>query len=103
MKIRKGDTVTMLAGKDSGKKGVVERTIPARLRVVVSGLNIVKRHKKPRKQGEKGQIIDVPSSVDISNVALVCPSCSKVSRVGYLLDEATGKKNRFCKKCNATL
>lgn len=103
MKIKKGDTVAMLAGKDSGKKGVVERTIPARLRVVVAGLNTVKRHKKPRKQGEKGQIIDMPSSVDISNVALVCPSCAKIARVGYTVDEKTKKKNRFCKKCNATL
>ncbi len=103
MKIRKGDTVAMLAGKDSGKKGIVERTIPTRLRVVVAGLNTVKRHKKPRKQGEKGQIMDVPSAVDVSNVALVCPSCSKIARVGYVIDEKTGKKNRSCKKCNAIL
>ena len=83
MKIKKGDTITMLAGKDSGKRGVVERTIPARLRVVVSGLNIVKRHKKPKKQGEKGQIIDIPNSVDVSNVGLVCPSCKCCSRRIY--------------------
>lgn len=103
MKIRKGDTVVMLAGKDAGKKGVVEKTIPACLRVIVSGLNIVKRHKKPRKQGEKGQIIDIPNAVDVSNVALVCPSCSKSVRIGYSIDGESGKKSRFCKKCNVTL
>lgn len=103
MKIRKGDTVAMLAGKDSGKKGVVERTIPARLRVVISGLNTVKRHRKPKKQGEKGQIVDMPNSVDVSNVAIVCPSCDKIARIGYKLDEKSGEKSRFCKKCNVTL
>lgn len=101
MKIKKGDTVTMLAGKDSGKKGVVEKTIPASLKVVVAGLNIVKRNRKPRKQGEKGQLIEMPSAVDVSNVAFTCPSCKKATRVGYRADAESGKKNRFCKKCNA--
>lgn len=103
MKIRKGDTVAMLAGKDVGKSGIVEKTIPARLRVVISGLNKVKKHKKPRKQGEKGQIVDVSSAVDVSNVGLVCPACSKIVRVGYTVNTQSGEKNRFCKKCNVAL
>lgn len=102
MKIRKGDNVIMLAGKDTGKKGIVERTVPSRSAVVVAGLNLVKHHRKPRKQGEKGQIVEAPRSVDVSNVALVCPACGKATRIGYVIS-AEGKKNRICKKCNATV
>lgn len=102
MKIKKGDTIIMLAGKDSGKKGVIEKTIPTQAKVVVTGLNIVKRNRKPRKQGEKGQLVEMPSAVDVSNVAFVCPACQKSTRIGYRIDTASGKKDRFCKKCNAT-
>ena len=93
----------MLAGKDRAKKGVVERSVPSRNRLVVAGLNLVKRHRKPRKQGEKGSIVEMPNSVDVSNVAIVCPSCQKVARIGYSVDAEKGEKTRKCKKCQATL
>lgn len=93
----------MLSGKDRAKKGVVERVLPARGRVVVAGLNLVKRHRRPRKQGEKGSIVEAPGAVDSSNVAVVCPSCGKSTRVGYVVSAEDGKKSRQCKKCQATL
>lgn len=101
MKIQKGDTVKICSGKDTGKTGVVESVRSDHSRVVVSGCNMVKRHRKPRKQGEKGQILEIASPLHISNVSLVCPSCKKIVRVGYQLREK--KKQRFCRKCNALL
>ena len=91
----------MLAGKDSGKTGKVLQAVPQDSKVVVEGLNIMKKHSKPRKQGEKGQRIEVPRKVQISNVMLICPKCAKPTRVGYkLLD---GKKQRICKKCQGEI
>lgn len=103
MRIKKGDTIVMLTGKDRAKKGTVERVLPVKERLIVAGLNMVKRHRKPRKQGEKGSIVEVPGSVNVSNVAMVCPSCQKVTRVGYVVDVESGKKSRQCKKCRAVL
>lgn len=101
MKIKKNDLVKMLAGKDSGKTGKVLQAVPQDGKVVVEGLNIIKKHSKPRKQGEKGQRIEVPRKVQISNVMLICPKCAKPTRVGYkLLD---GKKQRICKKCQGEI
>lgn len=96
MKIKKGDKVKILLGKDRGKEGKVEFVLGKDSRVFVGGANLYKRH--VRKMGEiKGGIIDIPKSLDISNVALICPNCTKVTRVGY---EKTGDtKVRVCKKC----
>lgn len=90
----------MLAGKDRGKTGKIIEMRPEVSRVVVEGLNLVTKHQKPRKQGEKGQKIKMPIAVQISNVALVCPKCNKMTRVGYKL--AGDKKLRACKQCEAT-
>lgn len=98
MKIVKNDTILITAGKDKGKKGKVIKTIPKDRKVVVDGLNVVKKHSRPKKQGEKGQRVEVPMPLSISNVKLVCPKCEKASRVGYKLTE--NKKLRICKKCN---
>ena len=99
-KIKKGDQVQVLAGKDSGKSGAVEKVLSKEGKVVVVGVNIYKRHVK--KQGEiQGGIIDVRKPIDISNVALVCPNCKKTTRVGF--DLANGEKKRVCKKCKKTI
>ena len=101
MKIRKGDQVQIIAGKDRGKSGKILRTLPKEKKVVVEGLNLVKRHRRPRKSGEKGQRVEVPAPLNISNVMLVCPHCGKPARVGYKI---TGNgKHRVCKKCKAEI
>ena len=97
MKIKKGDQIQIIAGKDKGKVGKVLRVIPGNLRIVVEGLNLIKKHMKPKKGGEKGQRIEVPASINISNVMLVCPSCQKSTRIGIAFED--GKKYRVCKKC----
>lgn len=96
MKIKKGDKVKVLLGKDRGKEGVVEYVMAKENRVFVGGVNLYKRH--VRKQGElQGGIIDIPKPVDISNIALVCPNCNKLTRVGYKINGDT--KIRICRKC----
>lgn len=99
MRIRKGDQVQILSGKDRGKRGKVLRTLPKAGRVVVEGLNLVKRHKRPRKGGEKGQRVEVPAPLSISKIIIICSHCGKPARLGYKI---TGKeKIRICKKCNS--
>lgn len=107
MKIKTGDKVKMLAGKDKGKTGKVLQVFVGEERVVVEGLNLMIKHQRPKKQGEKGQRIQFPSAVSISNVAVVCPKCGKETRVGYKIIKEEGKKktskNRICRKCQETL
>ena len=100
-KIKKGDNVKMLSGKDRGKQGSVSLVLGlgASARVIVDGLNKVKKHQRPRKQGQKGQIISVERPVNISSVQLICKSCGKPTRVGFKLDG--DKKERICRKCLA--
>jgi large subunit ribosomal protein L24 len=100
MKIRKGDTVLIISGKDKLKKGKVIEVLPKKNRIVVEGINIVKKHVRPKKSGEKGQRVEVPRPLDLSNVKLVCPKCKKPTRVGYKLAiKEKEKKQRICKKC----
>ncbi|HLM84091.1 MAG TPA: 50S ribosomal protein L24 [Candidatus Bathyarchaeia archaeon] len=101
MKIKKGDNVKMLSGKDRGKTGKVSYVLPRAGKAIVDGLNLVKKHIRPKKQGEKGQRVSVPASVDFSNLMLVCPKCSKPSRVGYKVTEKS--KFRICKKCGSEI
>lgn len=101
-KIKKGDQVKVLLGKDRGKSGKVEYVKAKEGQVFVGGVNLYKRHvrKMPASRGEQnieGGIIDIPKPLDISNVALICPNCNKVTRVGYQKDGDT--KVRLCKKC----
>lgn len=102
LKIRKGDTVQLLTGKDRGKRGQVIQVQPEKDRLVVEGLNVRKKHVRPRRQGEKGQTAEFSGAVNSSNVALVCGSCKKTTRVGVRVLQ-DGKKERFCKKCNAAI
>lgn len=97
MRIKKNDQVQIIAGKDQGKRGKVLRTVPSTNKVVIEGLNIVKKHKKARRGGEKGQRVEIPAPIAVSNVMLICPSCGKLTRVGYQVEKDS--KNRICKKC----
>lgn len=114
MKIRKGDNVKMLKGKDQGKTGKVLNVLQpsiaiktksgSSLKIVVEGLNLKYKHLRPKRQNEKGQRIMFPSPVDISNVQLVCPKCNKPTRIGFKMragktETSREKKQRVCKKC----
>lgn len=100
LKIRKGDKVKVVSGKDKGRQGVVEKVFPKKEKVLVAGVNIYKKHSKPRKEGEKGGIIDMVRPLTISKVQLICPKCNKVTRVGQRPGE---KKSRICRKCEESI
>ncbi len=96
MKIKKGDKVKILLGKDQGKEGKVAFVLGKESRVFVEGVNLYKRH--VRKQGSiEGGIINIPKSLNVSNVALICPNCKKPTRVGFKFEG--NEKLRICKKC----
>lgn len=97
MKIRKGDTVIIRAGKERGKKVKVLRVLPKEEQVILEGANLHKKHMRARKEGQKGQIIDKPAAMDASNVGIFCGSCNKAVRIGYRVDGSS--KVRVCKKC----
>lgn len=100
MKIRKGDNVQVMAGKDKGKQGKVERVWLKEEKVMVPGLNLYKKHVK--KQAEKpGEIVSIPRPYAVGKVALVCPKCKQITRVGYQI--ISDKKTRVCRKCNASI
>jgi large subunit ribosomal protein L24 len=96
LKIKKGDRVIVLSGKDKGKEGVVQTALPAERKVVVEGVNTAKRHRKARSATEAGGIIEIDKPIDVSNVALISPKDGKATRVGYKLVD--GKKVRICKR-----
>lgn len=102
MIIKNGDNIKVIAGKDKGKTGKVTKAFPATGKIIVDGVNIRKKIIKPKKAGEKGQIVQITAPFDASNVMIVCPSCSKPTRVGSKVLK-DGKKNRICKKCNKEL
>jgi large subunit ribosomal protein L24 len=101
MKIRKGDQVYVIAGKDVGKTGEVTRVIPERDRVIVDGVNVAKRHQRATNATMQGGIIDKDMPIDVSNVALLCSNCG-ATRVGYRIDDS-GEKHRVCRKCGGDL
>ena len=97
MKIVKGDTVLIISGKDRGKKGKVLEVLGKQGKLVVEGVNIAKKHRRPKKEKEKGQVVEIAKPFDASNVKLVCPKCGRPARVGYRLTE--NRQDRICKKC----
>ncbi len=101
LKIKKGDEVIVLAGKDIGRRGTVTRVYPATDKVIVDGINMVKRHTKPRGQVMQGGIIDKEMPIHISNVALWCKDCG-ATRIGYRFAN-DGSKKRVCRKCGSDL
>lgn len=102
MRIKKDDKVKIIAGKDFGKEGKVLNIIKSKGKMMVEGVNVIKKHVRPKKDGEKGQRLEINAPIDISNAMLVCPSCKKSTRVGYVVSE-DGKKNRICKKCKKNI
>jgi large subunit ribosomal protein L24 len=102
LKIRKGDKVKVLAGKYRGKEGKVLKSFPDSGKVVVEGVNLVKRHTRPSKENPQGGIVTKEAPIDASNVALICDSCARTIRVAYRFD-AEGNKRRVCRKCGADL
>ena len=101
MKIKKGDTVQVLSGNDKGKTGEVMSVIPKTNKVIIKGVNIRKKHVKPRKQGEEGGIISVECAIPAAKVNVVCSKCGKATRIGYVMEK--DEKVRVCKKCGAKL
>ena len=101
MNVKKGDTVVVLSGKDKGKQGKVQGTVPSEAKVVVEGVNMVTCHTKPRRQGEEGGIVRREAALYASKVQVVCPKCGKGTRVAHKIED--GKKIRVCKRCGAAL
>jgi large subunit ribosomal protein L24 len=101
VKLKKGDQVQVLAGKDIGKRGTISRVYPDTDRVLVDGINMVKKHQKPTRATMQGGIIDKEMPIHVSNVAIVCPSCGP-TRVGYRFTDSGGKL-RVCRKCGTDL
>ena len=102
MNVKKGDTVVVLSGKDKGKQGKVQGTIPSEAKVIVEGINMVTCHTKPRRQGETGGIIEREGALRACKVMKVCPKCNKPTRPAHKFTE-DGKKLTVCKHCGETL
>jgi len=109
MKIKKGDNVLIISGKDKGKTAKVLKSFPKEVKILVEGVNLKKKHTKPKKQGEKGQVINSPAPINVSSVKLICSKCGKAVRIGYKIEkdptsprlQGATKKYRICKKCQA--
>jgi large subunit ribosomal protein L24 len=100
MKLKKGDKVRVIKGKDRGREGKIEKVFPKKNQVQIPGINVFKKHARPRGQTQGG-IIDVVKPLAVSKVALVCPRCKKITRVGYRLENKV--KKRICRHCQETI
>lgn len=110
MRIKKGDNAAIITGKDRGKTGKVLKVFPLLGKVVVEGVYLRKKRVRPRRQGQKGQVVQMPGMINVSNVVLICPGCGKKTRVSFKFKEAGSAQNkksrakvRFCKKCHQEL
>lgn len=101
MKIKKGDKVRVIYGKDKGREGVVEKVFRKSRRVLIAGINVYKKHVKKSEQMPQGGKIEVARPIDISKIMLICPKCGKTTRVGYKVEKE--KKFRICKKCQSKI
>ncbi len=101
MKIKRNDKVRLLAGKDRGRTGVIEKVYSKSRTILIPGLNLYKKHIKKNEKMPKGGIVELPRPIAVSKVALICPKCNKAVRVGYRVTES-GKK-RVCRKCNSII
>ncbi|MBU0709066.1 50S ribosomal protein L24 [Patescibacteria group bacterium] len=101
LKIKKGDKVKIIRGNYRGKDGVVEKVLPKDGKVVIAGVNIVKKHVKPRGQQNPGGIVEIAKPINISNVIVICPKCQSSTRIGYQVNEK--EKHRICKKCGGII
>ena len=101
MKLKKNDNVMVIAGRDYGKTGVIERVFPADNKAVVKGVAIAKKHLKPSRKNPSGGIIEINQKINVSNLMIMCQSCGKPSRIAYKVTDST--KTRVCRKCNQSL
>ncbi len=99
MKIKKGDNVLIIAGKDRGKKGKVRKALPDKDKVIVDGFNMIKRHSKTKGKTRQAGIIELEAPIDISNVMIICNKCNKPARMGYRALE-DGNRARYCHSCS---
>lgn len=102
MKIRKNDNVLVIAGKDKGKKGKVRFAYPKDERIIVEGINFIKRHTRARGQVRQAGIIDLEAPIKVSNVMLICNKCNHTARIGFRFLE-DGRKVRFCRSCGEVI
>jgi len=109
MRLKKGDTVLIISGKDRGKRGVIEKVLPKEGKILVAGVNLAKLHLKPSRKNPHGGIINKVVPIDASNAVLVCSHCSQPSKVSYKLPVSPSqggtekKKTRICRKCQEGL
>lgn len=101
-RIKKGDTVSVLTGKDRGKSGKVLQVWPGREQALVERINLVKHFERPRQQNQPGGIVEREGSIALAKLALVCPKCRRPSRVGWELS-AEGQKQRVCRRCRQAI
>jgi len=101
MKLKKGDTVKVLLGKDKGRTGKIIKVLAKKGMVVVEGINVYKKHVKKKSEEQPGGIIEITKPLPVCKVALVCPQCGKTTRVGYTF--VKGEKMRICKKCGKVI
>ena len=101
MKVRRGDNVLVIAGKDRGKQGVIQKVFPEDNKLVVTGLNLAKHHLKPSRKNPHGGIMDMPAAMNASNVVVICPHCNQPTRVAH--KESNQAKERVCRKCQGNL
>jgi large subunit ribosomal protein L24 len=102
MNIRKDDTVQIISGKDRGKKGKVLQVYPQTNKIVAEGINMMAKNVRPKRMGEKGQVVRYNAQIDAAKALVFCSSCGKGVRVGFITDKA-GKKTRICRKCKQAL
>jgi len=101
-RVRRNDTVQVLSGKDRGRRGEVRRVVTATDRAIVTGVNMVKKHRRARSQMEPSGIVEMEAPIHLSNLQVVCASCDRPVRVGFRRLE-DGRKVRFCKRCSETI
>lgn len=101
MKLKKGDKVKIIAGKDKGKEGIIEKVYRKANKVLILGVNLFTRHLKKNPETNQGGIVKVPRPLDVSKIMLICPKCGKTVRVGFKVEK--NKKYRYCKKCQSKI
>lgn len=101
MKLKKGDTVKIIAGKDRGKQGKIDKTFPKLGKVLIPGVNMYKKHVRPQGEGKPGGIVDSVRPLPVANVALLCPKCGQQTRAGFQVSKT--EKHRICKKCKEAI
>lgn len=101
MKLKKGDNIKVVRGKDKGKTGKIEKVFPKQRSLIVANINLFKRHLKARSQNQPSEIVSLTKPLHEESVVLLCPKCGKEARIGYKIEK--GVKSRVCKKCNSEI